>query len=180
MNNNKLKSVFTIFTLLLTIGVFAQGPPGGGQGGGRGQGDGQQRGGRPDASEILSKIDANNDDVIDKDEAANDKRGKIAEDFDEIDSSGDGLIDLEELKASLSGKKKPKKVSAKKLIKQIDDDGNGKLNALEVAAKGNKVLTEKFVEIDTNEDGELDEAELKIFFDKDVENNKKSKRKKRD
>ena len=181
MKNNKLKLSFTIFTLLLTIGVFAQGPQGGGQGGrGGGKGQGQQRGEKPDASEILSMLDTNNDDVIDKDEASNDKRGKIAEDFDEIDTSGDELIDLEELKASLSDRKKPKKVLPEKLIKQIDDNGDGKLNELEIAAKGKQDLSEKFSEIDTNEDAELDLEELKAFFEKDDEKDRKSKRKKGD
>lgn len=180
MKNNKLKSTLTIFTLLICFSLFAQGPSGGGQGGGRGQGGGQQRGGKSDASEILSKLDTNNDDVIDKDEAANDERGKIVENFDNIDTSGDDLIDLEELKAFLNGRKKPKKVSPKKLIKEIDDDGNGTLNELEVAAKGKQNLIQNFNEIDTNEDAELDEDELKAFFEKNDEKDKKSKRKKRD
>ena len=180
MKKNKLKIVITISSMLLCFGVFAQGSPRGGQGGGRGQGGGQQRGEKPDASEILSKLDTNNDDKIDKDEASNDERGKIAEDFDVIDTSGDGLIDMEELKASLNGRKKPKKVSPEKLIKQIDDDGNGKLNELEVAAKGKQDLSEKFSKIDTNEDAELDLEELKAFFGKVDENVKKGKRKKRD
>ncbi|MGB5419018.1 EF-hand domain-containing protein [Algibacter sp.] len=180
MKNYKLNLSITIFAYLLSFGVFAQGP-GGGQGGrGGGNGQGQQRGGKPDASEILSMLDTNNDDKIDKEEASNDKRGKIAEDFDEIDTNDDDLIDLEELKASLSGRKEPKKVSPEKLIKEIDDDGNGKLNALEVAAKGNQVLTDKFSDIDTNEDSELDEEELKAFFEKEDNSTKKSKRKKRD
>ena len=113
MKKNNLKIAFTIFTLLLTIGIYAQGPPGGGQGGGRGQGQGQQRGGKPDASEILSMLDTNNDNLIDKDEASKDRRGKISEDFDEIDTNEDGFIDLEELKASLNDRKAKKSVSRK-------------------------------------------------------------------
>ncbi|MBU2938567.1 EF-hand domain-containing protein [Lacinutrix sp. C3R15] len=178
MKANNLKITFTLFTVLLTIGVFAQGPPGGGQGGGRGQ----EEKGKPDASEILSKLDTNKDDLIDIDEAAADKRGKIAEHFDEIDTNSDTFIDLEELKDALNDRKKPKKIDPEKLIQQIDDDGNGKLNELEVAAKGKKELSNNFTEIDTNEDAELDVDELKFFFENNMteEKDRKSKRKERD
>lgn len=178
MNNNNLKTTITIFSMLLCFSLFAQGPPGGGQGG-RGGGKGQQRE-KPDASEILDKLDTNKDNLIDKDEAAADKRGKIAEDFYEIDTNDDGVIDLEELKDSLNDRKKPKKISAKKIIEEVDDNGDETLNELEVAAKGKKALSENFREIDTNEDGELDLEELKVFFKKDADDDKKSKRKKRD
>lgn len=178
MNNNNLKTTITIFSMLLCFSLFAQGPPGGGQGG-RGGGNGQQRE-KPDASEILDKLDTNKDNLIDKDEAAADKRGKIAEDFYEIDTNDDTFIDLEELKDSLNDRKKPKKISAKKIIEEVDDNGDETLNELEVAAKGKKALSENFREIDTNEDGELDLEELKVFFKKDADDDKKSKRKKRD
>ena len=176
MKKRNLKAVITIFTLLLCFGVYAQGPPGGGQGRGGMQG---QRGGQPDASEILSKLDANNDDVIDKDEASKDSRGKISEDFDEIDTNDDELIDLEELKDSLNNRKsnkRPKRVSPEKLIKQVDDNGDGTLNELEVAAKDIRQLSNDFNEIDTNQDNEIDLEELKSFYAKDD----KPKRKERD
>lgn len=179
-NNNNLKTTITIFSMLFCFSLFAQGPPGGGQGGrsgGKGQGQKKEK---PDASEILSKLDTNKDYLIDKDEATADKRGKIAEDFDEIDTNSDTFIDLEELKDSLNDRKKPKKISAKRIIEEVDDNGDETLNELEVAAKGKKALSDNFREIDTNEDGELDLEELKVFFKKDADDDKKSKRKKRD
>jgi Ca2+-binding EF-hand superfamily protein len=177
---NNIKTTITIFSMLLCFGIFAQGPPGGGGGGQGGKGgQGQQRGGTPNASEILSKLDTNNDDKIDKDEASKDPRGKISEDFEEIDTNDDDLIDLEELEASLSNSKRPKKVSPEKLILQIDDNGDGTLNELEIAVKGKRELIENFTEIDTNEDAELDVEELSVFFENDVEIDKKAKRKKR-
>lgn len=174
MKNNQLKTVLTVFSMLLCFSVFAQGPPGGGGQGGRGGGRGQQRGGTPDASEILSKLDINKDQVIDKDEAASDERGKISEDFDVIDTNEDGVIDLDELKVSLDDSK-PRKISAKKIIKAVDDNGDGTLNELEVAAKKKIELSDNFSKIDTNSDGELDLEELKAFFETDV----KPKRRKR-
>lgn len=174
MKHNNLKVILSIFTLLLTISIYAQGPPGGG---GRGQkgGRGQERGNKPDASEILSKLDINSDGVIDKEEALKDERGNINDNFDEIDSNEDEVIDLDELKESINTKG-PRKVSAKKIIKQIDDNEDGTLNELEVAAKGKLDISNNFSKIDTNQDGELDLHELKLFYSE----GKKEKRKKRD
>ncbi|MEL0643418.1 hypothetical protein V6251_03420 [Olleya sp. Ti.3.14] len=177
MKNNQLKTVLTVFSMLLCFSVFAQRGGGrqGGRGGERGGERGQQRGGAPDASEILSKLDTNKDLVIDKDEAASDERGKMSEDFDLIDANEDGVIDLDELKVSLDDSK-PRKISAKKIIKAIDDNGDGTLNELEVAAKKKIELSDNFSKIDTNSDGELDLEELKAFFETDD----KPKRRKRD
>ena len=158
--------------MVLSLTVFAQRP------GGRSGGQGQHRGAKPDATKILAQLDTNNDNKIDVREASKDKRGKISEHFERIDANGDEFIDLEELKASLNNRrseKKPKKVSADKLIKAIDDNGDGTLNELEVAAKNDKRLIENFKWIDTNNDKELDVAELKAFLLKD---NKKSRREK--
>lgn len=176
MKNNKPKIVFTVATLILTIGVYAQGGQGRGQGGGRGQ----QRGAKPDASEILSKLDTNNDEVIDKDEASKDERGKLAEHFDEIDTNSDEVLDLEELKDALNNRKRPKIIVPEKIIKEVDDDGNGKLNELELAVKKKQKLIDNFSEIDTNQDNELDLEELKAFYSKNVEEGNRKKRRRRD
>lgn len=183
MKKNKLKIRLSLITLLLTLGVYAQGPPSGRQGGQGQQGRGQQRGRRPDASEIMSKLDTNNDDKIDMEEASSDRRGKIVEDFEAIDSNEDSFIDLEELKASLenrSSKRKPRKIAPKKLIKQVDDNGDGTLNELEVAAKKKHELSEHFSTIDTNNDNELDLDELQEFYKKNEANSNRGKNRKRD
>ena len=174
MKLNKL--TLTFFTMLLCGYLFAQGPRGGhGQGGGRGQGRGNQKDVKPDATEILSKLDTNSDGVIDKDEALKDERGKISNDFDEIDTNSDEVIDLDELKAALDDKA-PKKVSSTKILKEVDDNNDGSLNELEVAAKNKRDLMDNFNDIDTNDDGELDLEELKAFYNK----KNTSKRRKRD
>ena len=175
MKKNKTHLAFIICTILLNIGVFAQGPPGGGHG--RGE---MQRGRKPEASKILSILDTNDDDLIDKEEASKDRRGKISEDFDKIDANKDGFIDLKELKDSLNNRKPTRKrISPEKLIKQIDDNGNGTLNELEVAAKAKRELSDNFSEIDTNKDGELDIEELKAFIaSKEVEKPDKRRKKK--
>ncbi|WP_299123763.1 EF-hand domain-containing protein [uncultured Winogradskyella sp.] len=173
MKTNKLKLTTTFLVLLISFTVFSQGPPRGGQGrGGDRQGGGQQRGGRPDASEILKMLDTDDDNKISKEEASKDRRGKISEDFDEIDVNEDGFIDLDELKASLENRR-PKKVSAKKVLKEVDQNEDGKLNELEVSAKDRRELIDNFTKIDTNDDGELDIDELKAFYSKNTGKNKR-------
>jgi Ca2+-binding EF-hand superfamily protein len=176
MKTNIIKTTITFLALFMSFTFFAQGR-GGGQGrGGDRQGGGQQRGGRPDAAEILKMLDTDDDDKISKEEASKDRRGKISEDFDEIDANEDGFIDLDELKASLENRR-PKKISAKKVLKEADQNEDGKLSELEVAAKDRKELVNNFSKIDTNEDGELDIDELKAFYSK---NDGKKKRRQRD
>lgn len=170
------KVTITLLTILLSIGAYAQPPQGGQRGQGRGQGQNQQRGEKPDASQILSMLDTNDDNTIDKEEASKDRRGKISEDFDEIDTNDDNLIDLEELEVSLNNYK-PKTISPEKLLKEIDDDGDKKLNELEIAAKNNKLLSKNFNSIDSNQDGQLDLDELKVFYSK---NNEKRRKRKKD
>ncbi len=172
MKKSKLNVVITIITMLFCLAAVAQRPQG--RQGGR-NGRGQQSAGKPDASKIFSMLDTNNDDKIDKDEASKDRRGKISEDFDEIDTNEDGFIDLEELKDSLNNKKPAtKRITPEKLLKQVDDNGDGTLNELEIAAKDKRQLSENFSEIDTNQDNEIDLEELKVFYAK----KEKSKRKK--
>lgn len=175
MKNKKIKLIITIFSILISFTAFAQGPPGGGKGGRGGQGGGPPKGKKPNASEILKLLDANNDDKIDKEEASKDERGKILKDFDLIDADEDGFIDLEELKAELNNKG-PRKISAKKLLKEVDQDEDGLLNELEVAAKDKRDLMANFNEIDVNKDSQLDLVELKAFYS----NKDKKKRRKKD
>ncbi|MUU78227.1 EF-hand domain-containing protein [Winogradskyella endarachnes] len=169
------KVISTILVLLISITAFAQGPPGG-QGGRGGRQGGPPNGDKPDASEILKLLDTNNDNLIDKDEASKDERGKIAEDFDIIDANEDGFIDLEELELALDSTK-PKKVSVKKLLKEVDQNEDGFLNELEVAAKDKRDLMESFSIIDENKNGQLDKDELKSFYTLKEDDNKKRKQK---
>lgn len=166
----KTKNLIALFSIFVSFTLFAQGPPG------RGGMQGQQqrgRGGRPDASEILSILDTNNDDLIDKDEAAEDRRGKISEDFGQIDSDADGFIDIEELEAYIN-EKRPKEISPELVLKEVDQNEDGLLNELEVAAKDRRELIDNFKDIDINEDGQLDLEELKTFYaNRDNKNQKK-------
>ncbi|WP_178984001.1 CREC-EF hand family protein [Winogradskyella helgolandensis] len=173
---NFIKVTLTIFAVFINVIAFAQGPPGGQGGRGGGQG-GPPKGEKPEASDILKLLDTNNDDKIDKVEAVNDERGKIAKDFDEIDTNEDGFIDLEELETELN-REGPRKVLAAKLLKEVDQNEDGLLNELEVAAKDKRDLMDNFNAIDTNDDAQLDLEELKAFYSKDeeIENKKRKKR----
>ena len=71
MKTTKIKTTITFLAIFLSVTVFAQG-----QGGRGGRQGGEQRGGKPDASEILKMLDTNNDDMIDKDEASKDSNSK--------------------------------------------------------------------------------------------------------
>lgn len=173
MKTINVKSIITIITLLLSVYAFSQGPGGRGGRGGR-DGGGLPRGGKPDASEILKMLDANDDKKIDKEAAAQDRRGKISENFGEIDANADGFIDLEELKEALNHRG-PRRVSAEKVMKEVDQNEDGFLNELEIAAKDKRELIDNFNTIDSNEDGQLDIDELKVFY----KNNKDKKRKRK-
>ncbi len=56
-------------------------------------GNNQRQGGRPDFSQILSEMDANNDGKLSKSEV----KGPLLNDFSKIDTNGDGFISKEEL-----------------------------------------------------------------------------------
>ena len=171
MKINKLKNTLGILSILLCSSAFAQGP--GGRGGR--QGGGPPEGGKPDASKIIEMLDTNGDDKIDIDEAAKDERGKISEDFSKIDADGDGFINLEELEAALDNTK-PKPVSAEKILAEVDQDEDGLLNELEVAAKDKRDLMANFSDIDVNGDSQLDLEELEAFYSKDDDVDRKKRR----
>ncbi len=171
MNKSKLNVAITIVTMLLCLTAVAQRPQG--RQGGR-SGQGPQSGGKPDASMIFSMLDTNNDKKIDIDEASKDTRGKIAQDFNSIDTNDDQFIDFDELQEALTNGNSNRNM-AERMLKEVDDNHDGTLNNLEIAAKEKLELTNNFKEIDVNQDNELDLQELKAFYAK----KEKPKRKKR-
>ena len=172
--------VLSLLALLFAMPLLAQRVPGSGQGRGRLSG---QRGGTPDASQIIKRLDANGDHVIDRDEASKDTRGRLYETFDSIDFNSDGVLDETELNEAFKSRRssqRPKPIAPKTVIKQVDDNGDGTLNALEVAAKDQKDLSANFSTIDTNQDGELDLEELTVYYASKAPKATKDRRRKRD
>ncbi|MBJ2174459.1 EF-hand domain-containing protein [Aureibaculum sp. A20] len=171
MKNYNLKITLTILFTLFYVSIYAQR-----RGGQRGGNRGGQNGGQQDAAQIFKKLDTNNDAKIDVDEASKAKRGNISQNFDNIDTNDDKFIDLAELEASLNGRAR-KKESAENIMKAADDNKDGKLNKLEIAAKEQLFLTNNFDAIDTNRDNEIDLEELKAYMAKsDTKKTKKRKK----
>ena len=79
-----MKLRITLFSILLTFSLFAQGPTRG-QGGRSGGQDKRSQKEKPTASKIIELLDVNGDYKIDREEASKDQRGKILEDFDPTD-----------------------------------------------------------------------------------------------
>lgn len=173
MRNKKLKTLVYTFFVLLCCGAFAQGmggPPGGqngmrnGQGGPGGQ-NGNMQPERPSAEQIISRFDTNDDGKISEKETEQAKRGRLAEDFQLVDSNEDGFIDLEELKLFLENNK-PQNISPEKVMKRADKDKDGLLTEEELSPKKYNRLLKQFKRIDSNEDEKLTLEELKAFFEK--------------
>ncbi|WP_136481893.1 EF-hand domain-containing protein [Cognatitamlana onchidii] len=165
MKSDILKTALAAFVFIITIDIYAQGPPGGGQMGtrGPGSGQGQQPRPRPNASQILTMLDTNDDGKISKEEASKAKKGKLLEDFDKIDTNEDGFLGLEELEAFFNHKK-VKKVSPEKLIKKADKNDDGELSREELDTKRNAHLLKHFKAIDTDKNDMLSLEELEAFF----------------
>ena len=69
----------------------------------------RQRGERPTPTQVVEKLDANDDGKISKEEAAAAPRGRFAEHFDQIDADSDGFVTAAELEAFRGARKGRKK-----------------------------------------------------------------------
>lgn len=103
----------------------------------------------------IKRMDANKDGQISNEEA----KGRLAENFDEIDSDADGQLTKEELQAFGKARMLER---AEKRFAETDTNQDGQLSKEEVGDR----LQLKFDEIDTNADGQLSADELKAFAEK--------------
>jgi Ca2+-binding EF-hand superfamily protein len=112
--------------------------------------------------EHFSKADKNGDGLIDREEAAGNKR--LSQHFDEIDTNKDGKISKDELKAhfAASHAKSHEKFEAK--FKAADKDGDGALSKEEAQAAKMPHLVKNFDAIDANKDGKITPDELRAFM----------------
>ncbi len=153
MKNNILKVVVLAVALVLSVPAIAQQ-----------QGRGKQQN-KPSPDQVITRLDTNNDGKIDKEEASKAPKGNLAENFDNLDSNNDGFIVLEEFKVRTSGNKnkQKRKPSPEKVFEMVDNNKDGQLDKLEVAAKDRGNLEDNFARIDTNSDDAISMDELKDF-----------------
>jgi Ca2+-binding EF-hand superfamily protein len=107
----------------------------------------------------MSKLDATNDGVIDRAEAATHPR--LVEKFDSLDTNKDGRLDAAE-RSSWQGKSGRKGHHGRRgmdhaMAMALDTDGDGLISRAEVASHPR--LAAKFDTLDANKDGRLDAAE---------------------
>ncbi len=119
----------------------------------------------PPLSERAKGLDANNNGLVDRDEA----RGPLEANFDEMDCDKNGGLDGAEIPAFFSGAGCPKKAQAaakpkypplNERAKGLDTNGNGLVDRDE--ARG--PLEANFDEMDCDKNGGLDGAEIPAFF----------------
>ncbi|WP_282148987.1 EF-hand domain-containing protein [Algibacter lectus] len=150
MKNKTFKTGALVFglALLSSTQTFAQS-----------EGKGNQK--PPSFSELLKKLDANEDGKL----SENEVDGPLKEQFATIDADKDGFITEAEMKPKAKEAKSEKKSKGQgkgmptytELLEQMDADKDGKLSKSEVKGP----LKNDFSKVDTDKDGFLSEAELK-------------------
>ncbi|MBE2210334.1 MAG: EF-hand domain-containing protein [Xanthomonadaceae bacterium] len=114
---------------------------------------------KPAATPAKVKLDANNDGVIDRAEAA--KHPRLAERFDQLDANKDGRLSADERpqrgmkRGGKRGDRGHRGGMDQKM--QLDADKDGRISRAE-AAKQPK-LAERFTQMDVNKDGFLDRTD---------------------
>ena len=173
MKNHKL-ILISACLCMFTLTMSAQ--RSGKRGGNRGQ---QMQSVNP--VKIIEALDTNDDKKIDREEAAKAQRGNLAQNFDKIDTNEDGFIDLEELQNGGRGRKReqPKLPTVDEIFKEADNNQDGKLDRLEIAAKSIRFLEDHFEEIDTNNDDTIDRGELEAHYEVINDKGRSNKRKKK-
>ena len=173
MKNNILKVAVLAVALVLSVPVSAQQQ-------GKGKQNKNAQYNKPDPDQVIARLDTNSDGKIDKEEALKAQRGNLAENFDNLDSNKDGYVVLEELEArGASGNKNKQKgkPSPEKVFEMVDNNKDGQLDKLEVAAKDRGRLEENFASIDTNSDDAISMEELKYFHATEKSKGKKKRNK---
>lgn len=113
-------------------------------------------GGKPAREHRAMKIDANQDGVVDRDEAAAHPRlGKV---FDRLDANADGRLQRDELRrAGKHRGHRAGRMHGMHRVIALDSDGDGRISKTEAEGSG---LAERFADTDGNGDGYLVRSEL--------------------
>lgn len=156
--NNKLISAVVVATVLGST-TFAVADDGG---------NGHRKG--PMLS--IEEMDTNGDQMISKEEIAAHAKSR----FDTVDTNGDGKLSTEEMAANAKKEitKRMEKRHAK-ILKRLDEDGDGLLSFEEMQAKRQERGNKMFDRLDENEDGMLSAEELEKMKQKGKRHGKKNK-----
>jgi collagen type III alpha len=132
-------------------------------GGPRPYAQGGRPGGQPagDGKAFFRRMDRDNDGKLSKDEAPE----RMKENFDRIDTNGDGFIDEAEFSRVMQGmarrpggpgEGRSDRPDPKQMLKRLDTNGDGKLSKDELPER----MRENFDRIDANGDGSIEPDEL--------------------
>jgi hypothetical protein len=105
----------------------------------------------------LKRLDANQDGVITKDEAA--KMPRIAKSFDRLDADRDGMITQDEMRAAGEARREEAKAELAARFKAADKNSDGLLSKDEATA-GMPRVARRFDKLDTSKDGQVSPEEL--------------------
>lgn len=111
----------------------------------------------PDPVKPRMQLDANQDGVIDRAEAA--KMPRLAERFDQLDTNKDGKLSADE--RSQMGRKHRHGAmgGGHGQMMALDTDKDGRISRAEAQA-GKGMLAERFDQMDVNKDGYIDQADM--------------------
>lgn len=110
----------------------------------------------PDPAKPRLQLDANQDGVIDRAEAA--KAPRLAERFDQLDTNKDGKLSADEQSRMRSKQHRGAMGGGHGQMKALDTDQDGRISRAEAAA-GEGKLGERFDQMDVNQDGYIDQVD---------------------
>ncbi len=112
--------------------------------------------------DFLAQFDKDGDGKISKEEAPE----RMRENFEKMDVNGDGLLDQSDFEAMRErfrqGGGPGGQGDMASRMKEMDKNGDGKISKEEAPDR----MKENFDQIDTNKDGQIDEAEIRQMFER--------------
>jgi Ca2+-binding EF-hand superfamily protein len=131
------------------------------------------QGKRPSVKELFQRLDTDESGTL----SAEEVKGPLAKNFDEIDADGDGQLTQKEMMVANKNRAKGEKGKEAKgekagkggpegkgpNLKEVDTDENGAISKEEATEAGMERLLEHFDDIDADGDGEITREEMKAM-----------------